>query len=157
MDDPRMDYETITGTKSQARIDAENLDLLATLHYVLGTITVVFSSIFIAHTVMGLTLARNPNAFGTPPPSASGRPPSGFPPQIGYVFAVMGGLIVVGGWTLGGLTIYAGHCLKRRTNYVFIQVIAGLNCAFVQGLGTALGIFTFIVLYRPTVKTLFGR
>jgi hypothetical protein len=42
---------------------------------------------------------------------------------------------------------------RRRT---LCLVTAGLTCASFP-LGTALGIFTFIVLSRPTVKTLFER
>lgn len=160
MDDTQVDYETLTGTKSQARIDAENLDLLALFHFILGAVTVLFSSFFIAHVVMGITLAHNPNVFGPPPSALSAtHDPSdgGFPSPMGYVIATMGALVVLGGWTLGGLTVYAGRCLKRRTNYVFVQVVAGLNCVFVQALGTALGVFTFIVLVRPSVKALFPR
>lgn len=172
MDDLQTDDATLTGTKPQARIDAENVDLLALFHYMLGAITIVFSSFFIMHIVMGVIMAHNPSAFFPAPsayipPSAHSPTPGaaptpiptalGFPPAMGYMFATMGTIFVLGGWTLGGLTIYAGRCLKRRTNYVFIQVVAGLNCAFVQLIGTALGVFTFIVLNRPTVKALFER
>jgi hypothetical protein len=172
MDNPQIDYETLTGTKPQARVDAENLDLLALFHYILGAITVVFSSFFIMEIVMGVIMAHHPSAFFPPPsayPSPSAHSPApgvapasvptapGFAPEMGYLFAAMGTIFVLGGWTLGGLTLYAGRCLKRRTNSVFIQVVAGLNCAFVQSLGTALGVFTFIVLNRPSVKVLFPR
>lgn len=155
MDDPGMDYETLTGTKSQARVDDENLNLLATFHYVLGGITALGSCMFIFHIVMGVTMIHNPAAFSGPP-SAS-RSPDPFGPMMGYMFAVMGCIAVVGGWTLGALTVYAGKCLQKRTNYLFVQVLAGLNCGFVMPLGTVLGVFTFIVLMRPTVKALFPR
>lgn len=94
--------------------------------------------------------------FGAPSPSVSGQPASSFSTGRGY-FHAMGGLVVLGDWTLGGLTLYAGRGLKRRANDVFIQVVTGLNCVFVQVLGTTLGVFTFIVLNRPSVKALFGR
>lgn len=155
MDDPSMDYETLTGTKSQARIDQENLNLLATLHYVLGGITALGSCVFIFHIVMGLTMVHNPAAFSGPP-SAS-RPTDAFPPEMGYMFAAMGTVAVLGGWTLGALTAFAGKCITARKNYIYILVIAGINCAFIMPLGTALGVFTFVVLLRPTVKAMFPR
>jgi hypothetical protein len=61
---------------------------------------------------------------------------------------------VLGGWTLAGLLIYAGRCLARRTRRLFCLVAAGLGCLFFP-LGTVLGVFTFIVLSRPTVRAVF--
>lgn len=165
MDDPQMDYETLTNTKTQERVDSDNLEQLTLLHYILGVVTIIFSSFFIAHIIMGLTMAHNPSAFTPPPtipPTSAGAPVSvptaiGFPPDMGYVFAAMGSVVVLGGWTLGGLTVYAGRCLKMRKNYTFIQVTAGLNCVCVVPIGTALGVYTFVVLARPSVKALFQK
>ena len=163
MDTPGMDYERLTGTMSQERVDQEHLGTLTLCHYILGGVTALFSCLFIGHIIMGLTLLHNPSAFtpATPPPTMPGQPPMPagypFPPGMGYLFAVMGTVAVLGGWTLGGLTIFAGRCLTARKNYLFILIIAGINCAFVMPLGTLLGVFTIVVLTRPTVKFLFGR
>ncbi len=162
MDTPGMDYERLTGTMSQERVDQEHLGTLALCHYILGGVTALFSSLFIIHIVMGLTMAHNPNAF-TPPLSPSAPTPVpvttalGFPSGMGYLFAIMGTIAVLGGWTLGGLTVYAGRCLAARKNSLFILIVAGINCAFVMPLGTLLGVFTIVVLTRPTVKVLFDR
>ena len=75
---------------------------------------------------------------------------------MGYFIAAMGTMAVLGGWLIGGLTIYAGKCLKARKNYLFILIMAGVNAGLVMPLGTALGIFTFLILFRPTVKPLFN-
>lgn len=167
MDTPGMDYETLTGTRSQERIDEENLNTLTLCHYIQGGLTALFSSMFIIHIVMGTMMIHNPSAF-TPPaqPAPPGQPypvpypmqpyPF-FPPGMGFMFVVMGTVAVLGGWTLGGLTAYAGRCLKARRNYIFILVIAALNGTFIMPLGTLLAVFTFIVLMRPTVKALFPR
>ncbi len=162
MDTPGMDYERLTGTRSQERVDQEHLGTLALCHYILGGVTALFSSLFIIHIVMGLTIAHNPSAFYAPaPPPIPGQAPmpigSPFSPGMGYLFAIMGTVAVLGGWTLGGLTAYAGRCLAARKNYIFLLIIAGINCAFVMPLGTLLGVFTIVVLTRPTVKVLFGR
>ncbi len=57
---------------------------------------------------------------------------------------------------MGGLTAYAGRCLRARKNYTFLLVMAALNGTFIMPLGTLLGVFTFVVLMRPSVKALFG-
>jgi hypothetical protein len=43
-----------------------------------------------------------------------------------------------------------------RRGYMFCLVTAGLACLF-QPVGMVLGVFTFLVHLRPSVKILFGR
>lgn len=45
----------------------------------------------------------------------------------------------------------SGHYIKKRTSRIFSFIIAGINCMQFP-LGTALGVFTFIVLTRESVK-----
>jgi len=97
-----------------------------------------------------------PGTGGSPSPSGNSGPPLPFNP--GYIFVVIGCVGVFVGWTWAALTIYAGRCITARKHYVFILVMAGLGCAFMNVINTTLGVFTFIVLLRPTVKELFeGR
>ena len=65
------------------------------------------------------------------------------------------GVIILLGWTFGGLTIYAGRCVQKRTDRMFILVIAGLNCALIPW-GTLLGVATFMVLQMPLARREFG-
>jgi hypothetical protein len=74
------------------------------------------------------------------------------PPVIVFrIFAGLIGVIILLGWTFGGLTIYAGRCVQRRTHRVFIFVMAGLNCALIPW-GTLLGIATFYVMQSPASR-----
>ena len=57
-------------------------------------------------------------------------------------------------WTLAALIIVAGRFLARSKHYRFCKVMAGVSCVWLP-LGTALGVFTLIVLRRPSVKKLF--
>jgi SNF family Na+-dependent transporter len=66
-----------------------------------------------------------------------------------------GALFMLLALTLGILIIYSGRCIKARRNWIFSLVIAGFMCLSVP-LGTALGVFTFIVLLRDSVKRLYG-
>ena len=125
--------------------DAEHLRLIAIFHYIYGGLIAALSCIFIIHLLMGIWLV-------TSPPPASGKPP---PPEIGWLFIVLGTLFPLIGWTLGGLVIYSGRCLARRRNWMFSVVIAAVMC--VTGVvGIVLAVFTFLVLLRPTVKIAYG-
>ena len=77
------------------------------------------------------------------------------PRAIGFLFVGIGTVVVLLGWTIGGLTIYAGRCLQRRRHRTFTFVMAGINCLHVP-FGTALGVFTIIVLQRPSVAALYA-
>jgi len=59
------------------------------------------------------------------------------------------------GWTLAVFIIIAGRCLAKRKHYMFCLVIAAISCIFMP-FGTVLGVFTIIVLMRPSVKELFA-
>ena len=52
------------------------------------------------------------------------------------------------------IMILAGRFLAARRRHLFCIVIAGIACMFMP-MGTVLGIFTIIVLMRPSVKELF--
>ena len=50
--------------------------------------------------------------------------------------------------------ILTGRYIVRHKHYIFCLVMASLNCLFMP-FGTILGVFTIVVLMRPSVKTLF--
>ena len=133
----------------QQRQDDEHLRLLSLFHYIAGGLTALISCLFLIHFFMGLALLTNPGFFDSP--SSRGEPPPAF---MGWIFTAIGGVAVLIGWTVGGLTIYAGRCLAARQKHTFIFVMAILNCMSVP-IGTALGVFTLIVINRPSVKALF--
>jgi len=66
----------------------------------------------------------------------------------------MGCAINLFGWAMAICLAVAGRKLKQRRNYVFCLAAAGIACLF-QPVGVILGVFTFIVLLRPSVKELF--
>ncbi len=55
---------------------------------------------------------------------------------------------------MAALVFAAGRCLAKRSCYAFCLFIAGAECLFMP-LGTALGIFTLVVMTRESVKTSF--
>jgi hypothetical protein len=127
-------------------IDISHLRTLAICHYVWGGIAAAFSCFFIIYIVIGIVMAR-----GGFPANPSQPPP---PPAVGYIMASVGGCLVLAGWTLATLNIISGRSIARQKRRVFSIVIAGINCACVP-FGTVLGVFTLIVLLRPSVKALY--
>jgi hypothetical protein len=133
-------------------MDLEHLQLLGIFHYIVGGLTILFSSFFIIHVVLGLVLAFNPDAF----PAPKNDPDFQFPPFMGIAMAVFAGMFVLGGWTIGILTIYSGRCLRQQRKRLLSMIVAGFQCAFVP-VGTLLGVFTIIVLQRDSVRRLYGE
>lgn len=132
----------------QAYQDEEQLRLLSLFHYIGGGIIALCSSFALIHFFVGLGMMTNPQAFGSPKNPA--------PPGIGLMFMLIGGGFVLGGWTVGALVAYAGKCIKQRKHYIFVLVMAGVECIHMP-IGTALGVFTFIVMTRPSVKAIFAQ
>ena len=126
--------------------DREHLRLLAVFHYVVGGIAALFASIFLVHVCMGFLMTMRPETFG------SGEAPPAF---VGVLFLVLGSVALLVGWSFAGCLIYAGRCLLQTRRYMFCLVTAAISCAFAP-FGTVLGVFTILVLLRPSVKALFG-
>jgi len=129
--------------------DEEHLKLLSIFHYVVGGITMAFSCIFLIHVGMGISLLTHPEVWN----AGKNQPPP--PAFLGYLFTVIGSVVVLTGWTIGALSIYSGRCIKHRSQRVFSLVMAGINCAFFP-FGTVLGVFTFLVLMRDSVKQMYS-
>ena len=68
---------------------------------------------------------------------------------------IFGGALFVLGECFAACVIAAGQFIRSRRRYWFVFVIACMQCAFFP-FGTALGVFTVVVLSRPAVKQLFG-
>ncbi len=126
--------------------DREHLRLLSIFHYVYGGMVGLFSCFPILHVTVGIALASG----AIPVPKNQPQ----IPAFAGWIFIVAGSLFIIVGWTIAGLTIYAGRCLARRKNYILCLIVAGLECLFVPQ-GSVLGVCTLLVLLRPSVKPLF--
>jgi hypothetical protein len=125
--------------------DEKNLDLLGTLHYVMGALTALFACIPIVHLVIGIAmLTGNLNGEEVAPRA------------IGMAFVILASIIILAGWLFAVLIIIAGSRLKQRRSYNYCLIIAFLEC-LIMPLGTVLGIFTILNLNKDTVKELFNR
>ena len=127
--------------------DLEHLRLLSIFHYVVAGLLALFAMIPFVHLAVGIAIIS-----GVLDDVDSGSPPPAF---IGWVFVAVAATLILGGWTLAIVIAVAGRKLRRRTGHMFCLVVAGIECIFTP-FGTVLGVFTIIVLMRPSVRVLFG-
>ena len=127
--------------------DQQHLNILSIFHYVVGGLTALFACLPIFHLAIGISMLSG--GFGPAPSDEA------FPMQLfGLLFVIVPAIIILLGWALAGAIVVAGIFLSKRQKYTYCLVVAGLECIFMP-FGTVLGIFTIIVLVRPTVKALF--
>jgi hypothetical protein len=139
-------YDVRRGQYSQ---DKEHVRILAILYYVFGGLGVCGGFFPLIYVFLGVAFLSG--SMG-PPRGGAGGPP----PELGWVFIVFGGVASLLIWTMAVCTLFAGYNLSRKKRYVFCFVIACICCASVP-LGTILGVFTIVVLARPSVKELFDH
>jgi hypothetical protein len=132
----------------QTVVDDEQLRLLRIGYFIQGGMTLFLCLFGLLYVFMGLfafsSIANLPSSRGASPP----------PQFIGYIFAVMGGLFAAGGAVLATLKFLTARALGRRRGRILCMVTAALSCVLIP-YGTLLGICTFVVLGRPSVRALF--
>jgi hypothetical protein len=128
--------------------DEEHLRLLSIFHYVCAGLAALFACFPIMYLVMGMMMVFSPESFGP----TKDQPPA----FMGVFLIVLGGVLTLLGWSLAACIAFAGRCLARRKRHTFCLVIAGIACLFMP-FGTILGVFSIIVLVRPSVKALFDK
>ncbi len=131
--------------------DRDHLKLLSIFHYLSGGLTLLFSCFFIIYIVMGLVMYIDPQTMPQPQ-----QVPAAYqmPNEFGLLFVAIGLFGLLFGGTKGVLTIISGRMIGRIRGRTFSVVIAGINCLSIP-FGTALGVCTFIVLFRESVHKLY--
>ena len=125
--------------------NAQHLRLLGIFHYVVAGITALFALLPLIYVVLGWF-------FLHAPPPKQGEPPPAF---VAWLFMAFGGVLFLLGESFAACIFAAARCIRSRKYYWFIFVMACLQCGFFP-FGTVLGVFTVIVLSRPSVKQLFA-
>lgn len=131
---------------SQAKQDREHLRWLSIFHYVVAGMVALFSMFPVIHLALGLAMLSG---------ALDGDSGEGPPKALGLIFTLIPAVIIFMGLTSAALIALAGRSLQQREHHTFCVVIAGL-CCMIMPFGTVLGVFTFLVLFRPSVKELFG-
>src|ERR1019366_1930569 len=112
-------------------------------HYLLAGWQLLWSCFPLIYVVFGIVIITGKFDAGRNPP----------PPGFGFLIAAFGlGIrVLLGGMALA--KILAGRCLTQQKHLGFCFAVACVECLHVP-MGTALGVFTIIVLIRPSVKAL---
>jgi hypothetical protein len=128
--------------------DLEHLRLLAIFHYVVATLAALFSLFPIIHLAIGIAAVTghlNNNHGGDPMPAL-----------LGWFFIAFAAVGMIFGFAFAICLFLAGRFLAHRRRYLYCLVMACVACMFMP-FGTILGVFTIIVLLKPSVKELFGQ
>ncbi|HEX4965635.1 MAG TPA: hypothetical protein VF173_32795 [Thermoanaerobaculia bacterium] len=126
--------------------DAEQLQVLSVFHYVVAGLVALFACIPIIHLGLGLAMVTGYGDFAHEDRGLA---------VVGSFLVVVGAVFILLGWTFAVCLALAGRWLQQRRHYTFCLVVAAFSCTFMP-FGTVLGVFTILVLMRPSVKTLFG-
>ncbi len=141
-----MTREAMTPDDVQAIRDSEHLNILSIANIVLACIwgfAVIFPGIYALMGLVGMAVGAGlGGGEGTGIMVVSGM----FSLVFG-IFAIVGAAVVT-------VVAMSAHRLHHRRHYDFCFFVAILQCIMVP-LGTVVGVFTLIVLNRPTVKAIF--
>ena len=132
--------------------DEQHLTRLVIAYYVLAGLTLLFGCAGLLYMVFGVGMfflsddlvASDPNAL-----------PPGVIQIIGGVLAAVGVVIALLQFVSAMLLGITARFISIRRSRMFCLVVAGLTCLSVP-LGTALGVYTFVILTRPDVIERFG-
>ncbi|MHC4910740.1 MAG: hypothetical protein ACYTF9_13595 [Planctomycetota bacterium] len=136
----------VDGGDQQQAIDASHLKVLSICYWIFGGLSFLGTCGGVFYMGMGIVFMASP--------------PSDLNPDEARIAAILfiglGIFITILTLVVGGLLLANGFALKSRTAYIRCLIVAGLACLSIP-LGTILGVFTFVVLSRPSVKRAFGR
>ena len=149
--------------------DEAHLRLISVFHYVLAGLHFLGIGFIVIHfMIMKFAMEMAEKAPPPPPaptvavvgetlaPVASAPAISTSPQEIpDEIWWIMGAVYLVIGLLLVAQSVanvLSGIWISKRKNRTFSYVIAGLNCMFFP-FGTALGVFTFIVLSRLSIAS----
>jgi hypothetical protein len=135
---------------AMSEIDRSHLSVLAICYWVWGGFIVLISLISLIYIVLGIAFVSG--AFSTASTQSTSPPP---PPEVGWFFIGFGLIFLLLGQLIGWLNVLVGFSLRKHRRWLLCNIVAGLNCLSIP-LGTVLGIFTFVVLARPAVKSQFN-
>jgi len=134
--------------QTQQRKDREQIKLLAIFHFVFAVLALVGIGFLFVHYFMMHTMFSNPEMWKSQPQA---MPPKAFLDAFIWFYLFMGVFLLTG----LVLNVLSGLFLLQKRNRLFSLIIGGLNCLQIP-FGTALGVFTILVLSRDSVCQLYA-
>ncbi|HEX6764513.1 MAG TPA: hypothetical protein VF103_03525 [Polyangiaceae bacterium] len=124
-------------------LDGEHLRLLRIGYFISAGYTALFVPFGLVYAGMGVLMSHLPGAGSAAPPAL-----------VSWVMGLFGGVFATFAIVGATLKLLAAIRLKERRSRVLCLVAAAFTCLEVPW-GTALGVMTFMVLSRPSVRRLF--
>jgi hypothetical protein len=128
---------------AQQIIDSEHLRLLRIGYFISAAQTAIFIPFGLLYAGMGVMMSHLPAGSGAPPPA-----------MMTWVFGLLGTCVTLFATLAAALKLMAAIRLKERRSRVLCLIAAGLSCLEIP-YGTALGVMTFSVLGRGSVRRMF--
>ena len=127
--------------------DREHLNVLAILHFTMGVVTLgmLVALLLFVNTFYSLFLPQMHLD-----PKADTR---ALVSKLLVLYQVLFGIYY---GVSCALNVTSGFCLWKRKARLFSLVVAGINCLQIP-IGTGIGVFTFIVLMRDSVRGIYAR
>ena len=79
------------------------------------------------------------------------------PPEFGYFFIGLGIFLLLWRAVYAYLMFHTGQSLRQQKRWQFIFIMAIVDCVLGGVVGIVLGVFTIVILNRPSVKELFAE
>jgi hypothetical protein len=126
--------------------DSEHLKVLSICWYIGSGLALLGSLCPGFYSAMGVFMAVSPESFKPNPP----------PPAVGWLMFAVALLGVLYMWALAILGLITARSLPQRRRRVLCYVASGMACLQIP-LGTTLGVFTLVVLSRPSIQASFQQ
>ncbi len=136
----------------QTARDEQHLRTLAVFYYILAGLGLLFGCIGLVYIGGGAVLAFLPEAAFASEPEA---PPPEVIHALGWMVVATGALAVAVQCAGALLLVLTGRFITARRHRMFCLIVAGISCLWIP-LGTALGVYTFVILSREWVIEQFG-
>jgi hypothetical protein len=130
--------------QNQQKRDQEHLKLLSIFHFVFGGLALLGIGFLGVHYFIMHTVFSNPDMWNS---HKAPMPPKAFLDAFIWFYLFMG-LLLLAGFVLN---VLSGLYLRQKKHRFFSLIVGGLNCLQIP-FGTALGVFTIIVLTRDSVR-----
>ncbi len=130
------------------RIDSDHLNLLSIFYFVSAGLALLGLLFLFAHYTFFHFFISDPGMWQGPKQTP---PPALFFAMFRWFYVVMAAWFVAS----AALNVVSGIFLRARKHWTFSLVVAAIDCLHFP-LGTILGVFTIIVLIRPSVRELYG-
>lgn len=132
--------------------DEQHLRTLPVFYYILAGLGLLFGCFGLLYIGGGAVLAFLPEAAFASNPDA---PPAEVIHALGWMVVAIGALALAVQCAGSVLLVLTGRFIAARRHRMFCLVVAGMTCLWVP-LGTALGVYTFVILSRERVIEQFG-